>query len=75
MRVQLLAVVALAFAATTGSAQAATATYSGGTITNLTTSCSTQNAEVEQAVDTNLGYVYEDWMGCNGIGFSRSVDR
>jgi len=74
MRVKLLAVVALAFAAATGTAHAATATYAGGAITNLTTSCAGQNAEVEQAVDPKLGYVYEDWMGCSGIGFARSTD-
>jgi hypothetical protein len=74
MRGKLLAAVAVAFAATTGSAHATTATYSGGPITNLTTSCAGQNAEVEQAVDAKLGYAYEDWMGCSGIGFARSID-
>jgi hypothetical protein len=33
-----------------------------------------QNAEVEQAVDSALGYVYETWMGCQGIAFARSTD-
>src|SRR5881296_165390 len=33
-----------------------------------------QNAEVEQAVDATLGYVYETWMGCRGIAFARSTD-
>jgi hypothetical protein len=33
-----------------------------------------QNAEVEETTDPRLGYVYEDWMGCNGIGFARSTD-
>ncbi len=33
-----------------------------------------QNAEVEQAVDPALGYVYADWMGCQGIAFARSRD-
>jgi hypothetical protein len=32
------------------------------------------NAEVEQAVDTSAGYVYEEWMGCRGIAFARSTD-
>lgn len=32
------------------------------------------NAEAEQAVDPTNGYVYEVWMGCNGIGFARSLD-
>src|SRR5437762_10698967 len=31
-----------------------------------------RNAEVVQAVDGD--YVYEVWIGCNGIGFARSVD-
>ena len=33
-----------------------------------------KNAEVEQAVDPRLGYVYEEWMGCRGIAFARSTD-
>lgn len=33
-----------------------------------------QNAEVEQAADPALGYVYADWMGCQGIAFARSRD-
>ena len=53
----------------------AAATYTSGPISNLTaTSCSGSNAEVEQAVDPKLGYVYEDWMGCSKIGFARSTD-
>ena len=48
--------------------------YSVGPVTDISASCSGQNAEVEQAVDTKLGYVYEDWMGCHGIGFARSTD-
>jgi hypothetical protein len=52
----------------------AAVTVSVGTITNLTTSCAGQNAEVEQAADPALGYVYEEWMGCSGIGFARSTD-
>lgn len=48
--------------------------YSTGQISNLTTSCSGQNAEVEQAADPTLGYVYEEWMGCSGIAFARSLD-
>ena len=31
-------------------------------------------AEVHQAVDPKLGYVYEAWTGCGGIGFARSTD-
>ena len=32
------------------------------------------NAEVQQAFDPGLGYLYETWIGCGGIGFSRSTD-
>jgi hypothetical protein len=32
------------------------------------------NAEVESAVDPTNGYIYEEWIGCNGIGFARSTD-
>jgi BNR/Asp-box repeat len=54
---------------------AASASYSAGTISNLSAaSCSGSNAEVEQAVDVRLGYVYEEWMGCSKIAFSRSLD-
>lgn len=55
-----------------GSASAAT--YAVGPVTDVSASCSGQNAEVEQAVDPKLGYVYDEWMGCSGIGFARSVD-
>lgn len=51
------------------------ATYTVGTISQISTVCTGQNAEVEQAVDTvNGNYVYEAWIGCGGIGFSRSTD-
>jgi hypothetical protein len=51
-------------------------TYSIGPISDVSasSSCTGDNAEVEQAVDPKLGYVYEDWMGCKGIGFARSTD-
>ncbi len=49
------------------------ATYQVGPITDVS-GCGGQNAEVEQAVDPRLGYVYEDWMGCKGIAFTRSTD-
>src|SRR2546430_10749500 len=49
-------------------------TYIVGPISDLSGSCSGQNAEVEQTVDPMLGYVYEEWMGCQGIAFARSVD-
>jgi hypothetical protein len=37
--------------------------------------CVGQNAEVETAVDPKTGYLYEEWIGCGGIGFARSTDR
>src|SRR2546423_11072548 len=50
-------------------------TYSIGPVNNVSgTSCTGGNAEVLQAVDTKLGYVYETWIGCKGIGFARSTD-
>ncbi len=55
--------------ATAGSA----ATYRVGPITDVST-CGGQNAEVEQAVDPKLGYVYEEWMGCKGIAVARSAN-
>jgi|SRR5215470_7320490 len=57
------------------SAQALGITYAVGPISNVSASCSGQNAEVEQAADVRLGYVYETWMGCNGIAFARSANR
>ena len=41
---------------------------------NDVSACAGQNAEVEQAVDRRLGYVYEAWMGCRGIAVARSVN-
>ena len=53
----------------------AAASYTVGPISNLSAaSCSGANAEVEQAADATLGYVYEVWMGCSKIGFTRSTD-
>jgi hypothetical protein len=49
--------------------------FAVGPISNISASCAGQNAEVEQAVDPKLGYVYEEWMGCRGIAFARSTDR
>ncbi len=49
-------------------------TYTVSPITEVSAPCSGQNAEVEQAVDPTLGYVYETWMGCRGIAFARSTD-
>jgi hypothetical protein len=51
----------------------AAAAYQVGPITGIS-ACGGQNAEVEQAVDAKLGYVYEEWMGCRGIAFARSTD-
>ena len=49
--------------------------YTGSPISMVSAACSSgQNAEVEQAVDVALGYVYEIWMGCHGIAFARSTD-
>ena len=50
------------------------ATYTIGPSVNVSSACKVQNAEVEQAVDVRLGYVYEMWMGCKGIGFARSTN-
>jgi hypothetical protein len=59
----------------TASASAAPAvTYGISPISDISASCSGQNAEVEQAVDAKLGYVYDEWMGCRGIAFARSTD-
>ncbi len=69
--VALLGVVALALGTP---AFGAASGYTPGPVSDLSASCSGQNAEVEQAVDPTLGYVYEDWMGCTGIGFARSTD-
>jgi hypothetical protein len=52
----------------------AATTYTIAPVTDVSASCSGQNAEVEQAADSKLGYVYEIWMGCKGIGFARSTD-
>lgn len=52
----------------------ASARYRIGPISDISAACAGQNAEVEQAVDPLRGYVYEEWMGCGGIGFARSTD-
>jgi hypothetical protein len=49
------------------------APYTVGPVSDVSV-CNGQNAEVEQAVDTTLGNVYEAWMGCRGIAFARSTD-
>jgi BNR/Asp-box repeat protein len=72
-----LSAVALVAAPVTAAGAAATAgpavSYRTGPITDVS-SCGGQNAEVEQAVDPRLGYVYEAWMGCKGIAVARSTD-
>jgi hypothetical protein len=45
-----------------------------GPLTAVSQSCGGSNAESEQAVDPAKDYVYEIWIGCHGIGFTRSVD-
>lgn len=79
--ITVLTAVALATAMGTTCARAAggaplaepAASYQVGPITDVST-CSGQNAEVEQAVDARLGYIYEEWMGCRGIAVTRSTD-
>jgi hypothetical protein len=58
----------------TPAAAAPTATYAIGSASDVSALCSGQNAEVEQTVDAQRGYVYEIWMGCRAIGFARSTD-
>ena len=53
---------------------AASVDYRVSPVTDLSTSCAGQNAEVEQAADPLLGYVYESFMGCSGIAFARSTN-
>jgi hypothetical protein len=53
---------------------AAAASRTVGPVTGISAGCSGQNAESEQAVDAGR-YVYEVWMGCQGIGFARSLNR
>ena len=43
-----------------------------GPIAEISRGCPGQNAEAEQAVDGR--YVYVAWIGCNGIGFARSIN-
>src|SRR5205814_6036527 len=69
------AVAAAAILIAPTAASADSTSYSVGPTSNLPgTSCSGANAEVERAVDPSLGYVYEGWMGCSKIAFSRSLD-
>src|SRR5881227_3409105 len=71
----LVAAAVVVLTSTAGAAYAAPgATYGISPVSDISGSCSGQNAEVEQAADTRLGYVYETWMGCRGIAFARSTD-
>lgn len=65
--------VTAAVAAAPAVASPGSATYRTGSITDVSP-CNGQNAEVEQAVDRRRGYVYEEWMGCEGIALARSTD-
>ena len=65
---------ALLLSGTASAAAAAAVTYGISPISDISASGSGQNAEVEQAVDAKLGYVYDEWMGCRGIAFARSTD-
>lgn len=68
-------VVAVLLAAVAAALAYAAVTYTPTTaVVDLTTRCSGQNAEVEQATDPSSGFVYEEWMGCSGIAFARSTD-
>ncbi len=67
-------VVGVAVVFTTAPTMAGATVYTVSANADVSASCSGQNAEVEQAVDPNVGYVYEIWMGCKGIGFARSTD-
>ncbi|HEX8007472.1 MAG TPA: sialidase family protein [Trebonia sp.] len=42
-------------------------------MTDISSACAGQNAEVEEATAAP-DYVYADWIGCGGIGFARSAD-
>ena len=52
----------------------ASPTYTVSHVSDISSSCAGQNAEVEQAFDPSLHYVYSDWVGCRGIGFAVSTD-
>ena len=53
---------------------AAAVTYHVGSIQEISQGCA-PSEEVEQAVDpTHSKYVYEAWIGCQGIGFARSTN-
>jgi hypothetical protein len=43
-------------------------------VSEVSRGCSGPNAEVESASDPARNMVYEEWIGCHGIGFARSAD-
>lgn len=48
------------------------AAYAISPVSQITGSCPFGGDEIEQAVDGR--YVYEEWIGCGGIGFAASAD-
>jgi hypothetical protein len=72
--VRIVVAIAAVLLFTATPALGAGASYTVSPITDVSASCSGQNAEVEEATDPSLGYVYETWMGCRGIAFARSTD-
>jgi hypothetical protein len=66
--------VALTAALVAAPSALASSAFTLSQVTDISNSCAGQNAEVEQAVDPSLHYVYEDWMGCTGIAFAVSTD-
>ncbi len=58
---------------TAGAALAAPAPFTESPIRDLSR-CPGQNAEVESAAAPGGRFVYEEWIGCDGIGFARSSD-
>jgi hypothetical protein len=65
---------ALIAVAAPSAAWAAGTSYTISAIATVSAACAGQNAEVEQATDPARNSVYESWMGCKGIAFSRSTD-
>src|SRR3989440_7985361 len=74
MRRIVTAILGAAIVAASPALAASGPTYDISPVANVSASCAGQNAEVEQAADATLGYVYESWMGCRGIAFARSTD-
>ncbi|TQF01365.1 exo-alpha-sialidase [Kitasatospora acidiphila] len=52
----------------------ATATYTTSTPTDISGSCAGQNAETIEATDPAANAVYDEWMGCKGIGVTASLN-